>query len=197
MMRPIQIPALKSLKGFAFSRSRSAPPIPREEKPAVQDGAEIARPSFENIEDGTSTLRGTFNEKDVIDEVSVADTIQQTTTYPEPSSRIDPTLHTPQPFQIRAPIPVSAIASSPTPLSLTALAAVSRSSSPAPSVEKVIMVERKRRATSGSASMPAPKGPWFKSSPLNGERSGIVIAERVRRIPPIGDLVTRSDSHTK
>lgn len=187
LLRPIPMPALKTLKGLAFARSRSAPPIPREEKPPVQAVTATVRPSMEIPEDGTSTLHGTFNEKDMTDEVLVFDSATRTTSYPELISPVRSTPYNPQPMQIRAPIPVSATASSPGPTSPAALSAISRSSSPAPSLEHVIMVERKRRATAGASSMPPPKGNWFKSSPLTGDRSGVVVAERIKKIPGLGD----------
>lgn len=183
ILRPIPMPALKTLKGLAFARSRSAPPTPREDKPPVQHVPEKLCPSMEKIEDGTSTLYGTFDEKDVADEVSTPDSANPTITYPELITCIKST----QPVQIRAPIPVSATASSPPPTSVVALSAISRSSSPAPSLEHAIMVERKRRATAGALSMPPPKGGWFKSSPLTGERNGMVVAERMKRIPGASD----------
>lgn len=51
------------------------------------------------------------------------------------------------------------------------------------------MIERMRRATVGTAATPAPKGARFKSSPLTGDRNGVVVAERVK-----GDAGVRSQT---
>ena len=77
------------------------------------------------------------------------------------------------------PAPVQPLSSA---LNNLAFGPPSRSASPAPSLEQAILVERKRRAASSSGNQTAMKGGWFKSSPLNGgERSGVIVAERVKR----------------
>ena len=71
----------------------------------------------------------------------------------------------------------------------------SSSSSPAPSLKEAIRIERLRRATAGNATSPVPKGARFKSSPLTGDRAGIV-AERVKDEPHAKSQADAVDSTT-
>ncbi|CAL1702386.1 unnamed protein product [Somion occarium] len=182
LLRPIPMSGFRALnlKGLGFTRSRSAPPTPRDENPPVDATQSAIGEDSEFAEDNTSTLHGTY-EKDIADEPFAAESGPRGVHYTDSIPRLRPTLWNTPSMQIRAPVPVSATAG-PIPSNfLFASSAVSRSSSPAPSLEHAIMVERKRRATSGASSMPIPKGGRFKSSPLIGGQNGVVVAERVKR----------------
>ncbi|KAL1943716.1 hypothetical protein VTO73DRAFT_4161 [Trametes versicolor] len=189
IVKPIAIPALRGLnfRGLSFPRSRSAPPTPRDavstEKEKVLQ--ETAPPSVpEGIVVTPAPLPGStpVNEKP-----------QPATVLDDPVKPATPQVVIPADSALAAanigrsrsihnstnPSSIPVIPVPPT-LGL-AYGPPSRSASPAPSLEQAILVERKRRAASGSGNASAVKGGWFKSSPLNGERAGVVVAERVRR----------------
>lgn len=178
---------LKSLnfKGLSFARSRSAPPTPRKvnkelaadtpSAPTPDDGDQPESVPRSPLEESSADA---YDDKELlaenpVDVMYTGHTPERTVNW---SNSVSTTVSVPP---IRAPVPVPATASPPA-YNLAA-AAVSRSSSPAssPSLEQAILVERKRRATSGTVT--APKGARYKSSPLTGDRSGVVVAERVKR----------------
>ncbi|KAI0791362.1 hypothetical protein C8Q75DRAFT_865088 [Abortiporus biennis] len=223
--KTLAVPGLRglNLRGLTFTRSRSAPPTPRDAPGPREDEKYEATLAPDTVPEGIVPTYAVSEfsppvlhfESDLADEVtlpdesgdnndltvvgkdisrpssagvpSIAEAQQQPSAqnpYPLgikprmtgtglfPLTPITPLPSTPQ---IRAPVPVHATGPS-LPLNF----AFSRSSSPA-SLEHAIMVERKRRAVSGTSTGPAPKGGRFKSSPLTGDRSGVVVAERVKR----------------
>lgn len=179
---------LKNLnfKGLTFARSRSAPPTPRKvdkelpaEVTALVEPEDIG-PHSESvpqspIEDSTEVHRGALpmlsaGPSSPVERVNTP-VSERSTPKMKPATPVSVSVPT-----IRAPVPVPAVATPPA-YNLAA-AAASRSSSP--SLEHAILMERKRRATSGNTA-PVPKGARYKSSPLTGDRNGIVVAERVKR----------------
>ncbi|OJT05869.1 DUF21 domain-containing protein [Trametes pubescens] len=187
IVKPIAIPALLGLnfRGLSFPRSRSAPPTPRDavstEKEKVLQ--ETAPPSVPEGIVVTPPIVTPLNEKP-----------QPATVLDDPVKPTTPQVVIPADSALAAanigrsrsihnsthPSSIPVIPVPPT-LNL-AYGPPSRSASPAPSLEQAILVERKRRAASGSGNASAIKGGWFKSSPLNGgERAGVVVAERVKR----------------
>ncbi|GBE85783.1 hypothetical protein SCP_0803050 [Sparassis crispa] len=181
-MKPMGTLRALNLKGLSFTRSRSAPPSPREQThqkgegrytPAtvLEDTVSVVEgsPDIDLSDDGTI-----FSSPYVGAEVAVASHERQdlpsiTVTSPSgsglPSS--SPRSKTVQNF-------ISPGAVVPQSVNVTA----PRSSSP--SLEQAILIERMRRAAAG-VSQAGPKGARFKSSPLSGERSGVIPAETVRR----------------
>ncbi|TCD71106.1 hypothetical protein EIP91_000200 [Steccherinum ochraceum] len=178
---------LKSLnfKGLSFARSRSAPPTPRKVNkelaadtppaPTPDEGPQPESVPRSPIEESSANA---YEEsaplpENPVDAMYTGHASERTVNW---SNSVSTTVSVPP---IRAPVPVPAT-SSPPAYNLAA-AAVSRSSSPAPSpsLEQAILAERKRRATSGTVT--APKGARYKSSPLTGDRIGVVVAERVKR----------------
>lgn len=214
LIKPIALPALKGLnfKGLGFTRSRSAPPTPRDEKQHVVQEKGDNTPA--TVPEGSLPDETVYNDDDdkLSDgEVDVADIPRHTspeilapspamphvvtdhdaTFAPTGVARIRHSNVTP----LRAPVPIAA--TSLTPLANSSLAApvvTSRSSSPAPSLEQAILAERMRRAAAGPSSTPVPKGARFKSSPLTGDRVGVVVAERVKRSMWEGDGPGRTTS---
>ncbi|KAI9058934.1 DUF21-domain-containing protein [Trametes sanguinea] len=207
IVKPIALPALRGLnfKGLGFQRSRSAPPTPRDDEPSEKD--KVAQDSATPpVPEGIVSVLPTptilepapavpheRRQQIVIPEDPVARTVKSV----PPSVVIPPdsilaatnmsrarSIHNVvgnNPGIAVVPVP-------PPPFSnLAAFGPPSRSASPAPSLEQAILVERKRRAASGSGNQSAVKGGWFKSSPLNSGdgRSGVIVAERVKR-----DLLT-------
>lgn len=211
VLKPTALPALKTLNFKGFTRSRSAPPTPRDEKekaltekvegsitPVTVPEGVVLDQDITDILEKPSTLsalsvetvapltktKSLFVTPDthvpappsppspplppavVIPATSVGPTIVGA--KPKPVSNLQTSTH--------APIPVIPTA----PLLGLSLVPPSRGGSPAPSLEQAILIERKRRAAA-STSQPVPKGARFKSSPLTGDRNGVVVAERVRR----------------
>ncbi|KAI0075021.1 DUF21-domain-containing protein, partial [Panus rudis PR-1116 ss-1] len=177
ILRNLGMPALR-LRTLGFTRSRSAPPSPRDEKP-IQEF--LPPPVPEGIVANYSVEKLPYPELDLAD-AATEDTLSVSPdTISKQKSESDS-----QAVQIRAPIPVPATAIPSTLMNST----VSRSASPAPSLEHAIMLERKRRAVSGTSNTPVPKGARFKSSPLTGDRGGVVVAERIKRaLSPEGEEV--------
>jgi len=193
-MRPTVIPSLRNLNlmGLSLARSRSAPPTPRDsdrkgDLPAhstVPEGFAIKED--ETPEDMIPPLEDNIQNRISLD---TSPTLTESfphpifaTTPPQTLERVESATRSKPTVQIRAPDPVIAQASSsvvPNPNLL--YPGISRSASPAPSLEQAILVERKRRATSGNIASPVPKGARFKSSPLTGGRNGVVVAEKVKR----------------
>ncbi|KAI0643240.1 DUF21-domain-containing protein [Trametes meyenii] len=196
VVKPVALPALRGLnfKGLGFQRSRSAPPTPHDAISAEKEKVDVnnAPPP---VPEGVVAPQVPIVTLDV-PHVDVEEKLSQIV------------LDEPAPAPVKsAPAPVipadsmlavtnmararsmqsgagnSGIAVIPVPPTLAhGFGPPSRSASPAPSLEQAIMVERKRRAASGSGNQSAIKGGWFKSSPLNGgERAGVVVAERVKR----------------
>ncbi|KAI0631544.1 DUF21-domain-containing protein [Trametes polyzona] len=186
IVKPVAIPALRGLnfKGLGFPRSRSAPPTPRDavsvdkEKvlqesapPPVPEGVAVTPMSAEklpiDVRDEPTPVPTKPTQPPVVippDSVLAATNINRSRSIHSPSSN-----------------PGIAVIPVPPTLNL-AHGLPSRSASPAPSLEQAILVERKRRAASGSGNQNAIKGGWFKSSPLNGgDRAGVIVAERVKR----------------
>ncbi|KAI0665573.1 hypothetical protein C8Q78DRAFT_986223 [Trametes maxima] len=196
VVKPVALPALRGLnfKGLGFQRSRSAPPTPHDAVSAEKDKIDVnnAPPP---VPEGVVAPQVPI----------VALDIPHAAVEEKPTQIV---LDEPIPAPVKpAPVPVipadsmlaatnmararsmqsgvgnPGIAVIPVPPTLAhGFGPPSRSASPAPSLEQAIMVERKRRAASGSGNQSAIKGGWFKSSPLNGgERAGVVVAERVKR----------------
>ncbi|CCL98475.1 uncharacterized protein FIBRA_00473 [Fibroporia radiculosa] len=229
IVKPVAMPALPlrglnalTLKGLGskVSRSRSAPPTPRNMDGSVSGGDRDGDPTPGIVLEGAVVVtpppstspddneqRDAEMEKDIslIDVYAIEDSPIPPPTIPmvvhaEQSvlgarARLSPAQQpsTPSASPRLYPQPPVSNAALPPGVNM-ALAAgskpTSRSSSPSPSLEQAILIERKRRAaSSGSGSMPVPKGGRFKSSPLTGERSGVVVAERVKR-----QLSTREES---
>ena len=199
-----------NFKGLGFARSRSAPPTPRDERqPSV--GQEKGDSTPATVPEGClpdETLYGEddydakmTSELDKIDRASSPEMISASTApavLPYTIDTLDIGAHaspgvgrtrssaavTTAATPLRAPVPVPVSATTLAPLANAPLVPpvmTSRSSSPAPSLEQAILAERMRRAVAGASSSPAPKGGRFKSSPLTGDRVGVVVAERVKR----------------
>ncbi|THG94927.1 hypothetical protein EW026_g6628 [Hermanssonia centrifuga] len=210
LIKPIALPALKGLnfKALGFTRSRSAPPSPREEKsPAVLHPVDEKGDIISTAIEGETFINSVYDPEDykAVDEQQCSEnegtpaylprddpTAPSVFAQAPPTVVLDSTLpplssllksrHTNTP--IRAPVPLPATAMLPPPIAATSsliIPVTSRSVSPAPSLEHAIMLERKRRANAGASSSPAPKGARFKSSPLTGDRNGVVVAERLRQ----------------
>ncbi|KAH9946596.1 DUF21-domain-containing protein [Amylocystis lapponica] len=179
--RPLAMPALKGInfKSLAFARSRSAPPTPRDEPQSKGESTPATVP--EGILPNPSDV-----EAPAIT-ISTSPT-DATTISPEPADTfLTEGQHAAGPAPegpaiARAKSPHSSPSASP---GLAVAPAVSGAlvppRSPSPSLEHAILIERKRRAAAGPAGASQPKGARFKSSPLTGERAGVVVAERVRR----------------
>lgn len=203
LLKPIPLPALKGLnfRNLGFARSKSAPPSPREDlRPLEEDDSLPAV-----VPEGRIPVDTLFDDDEKTEVTSTYDSRKDdSTSVTTPGlyrARDDPALRRrstdlQQPpaakvrianTPIRAPVPVAAT----TPFSVWPAMmlpmSASRSASPAPSLEQAILAERMRRVVSGS-STPAPKGARFKSSPLTGDRTGVVVAERVKQ------RYTQSDS---
>ncbi|THU82607.1 DUF21-domain-containing protein [Dendrothele bispora CBS 962.96] len=194
-------PALRplSLKGLNFLRSRSAPPSPRD----ITAPAEDAIPGTMNIK---TTSRG--GPPSIIIE-QYTPTSTPSVLPPEESSLRNVELKAPTP--IVAPIPKVTIVQPVPTAKLSNGAASSRSTSPSPSLEAILLDRKRRVVTGGSGGSPsvvasapgsvsnllvhpgnvppsvpggrvgAPKGTRFKSSPLVGERGGVVVAEQIKQ----------------
>ncbi|KAI0086786.1 hypothetical protein BDY19DRAFT_329289 [Irpex rosettiformis] len=197
-------PALSALrnlnfKGLGFSRSVSAPPSPSEDKAvaffSADDKVTVTVQEAAVDEEGSTFSKekgfdGEITEMDVADAAPLANVPvgvsgQPTILAPQP---LPPNVNVLKPIfdtSIHAPIPVNASASAlPSTNRIINPALIlpyARNPSPSPSFEQAIMVERKRRAVAGSSSASIPKGTRFKSSPLTGDRGGVVVAERVKR----------------
>ncbi|KZT63556.1 DUF21-domain-containing protein [Daedalea quercina L-15889] len=185
-----------------MSRSRSAPPIPRDEVVArpkdgdstpapVPEGKVLESPQSMRPDQGSSIVVEQTNDTaltGVPEGLTAADTSAAPAIVPEvvhvdsqarARTRLSP-LHSPT---SSPPLSPSAITPLPPPMLAASSKPSSRSASPSPSLEHVIMLERKRRAASaGAGSMPAPKGLRFKSSPLTGDRTGVIVAEQLKRV---------------
>ncbi|OCH89964.1 DUF21-domain-containing protein [Obba rivulosa] len=197
ILKPIAIPGtLKGLtKGLGFSRSHSAPPSPRDTKArkvSNTDGTSTPVAAMV-IEGGQLVVSPTPVPGLDASPISDNNASQAPTQEDAPSDMHDLTLpvvmfpaDSPAPAQgesssrnkAQTQGPSVAVVSVPPAVS-HALVPSSRSSSP--SLEQAILIERKRRAAAGGMGASVPKGARFKSSPLTGERQGVVIAERVRR----------------
>lgn len=196
--KPITIPALRSINfsRLGFTRSRSAPPTPRDKVETDVDHTEICDDTPPAVPEGvifpnvpTVMLPDTNQDSLLMTYSSPQDlpptlTASETLVVPEVGVlKGNPMHHGLSVTPIRAPVPLLAY---PT-LHDSSYSGLTQGTSPSPSLEQAILMERKRRATSGAASLPAPKGGRFKSSPLTGERGGMVVAERVKR-PIIGEI---------
>jgi metal transporter CNNM len=207
LIKPIALPAsLKGLnfRGLGFARSRSAPPTPRDEKEQVLPDKGDGTPA--TVPEGSLPDETVINEDEDVKRAEVPDDSCQMSKMPYEGNP-EQTLPLPtcpgsslvnadagplllpgiarirSNAPIRAPVPIPASALSPpstvhAPLAVPA-AIVSRSSSP--SLEHAILAERMRRAASGTTGSPVPKGTRFKSSPLTGDWSGVVVAEHVKQ----------------
>lgn len=210
LIKPIALPALRGLnfKGLGFTRSRSAPPSPREERrqPVLEKGdntpatvPEGCLPDETVYSDEEDAKMSESETKDELNFEYRPGPVTPDFSPATPHASFSPPDPVPAPPTIvrirtgtplRAPVPL--LASSLPPLSasnanpsLAASAVASRSSSPA-SLEHAIIAERMRRAASGASAAHVPKGARFKSSPLTGERAGVIVAEKVKedgRIP--------------
>ncbi|KAI0819743.1 DUF21-domain-containing protein [Trametes gibbosa] len=191
IVKPIAIPALRSLnfKGLGFPRSRSAPPTPRdvvstEKEKVLQDTATPPVPEGVAVDQGPPVF---------VDErpptttvfvepvpIPVIKTVPPPVVIPAESALAAANMQRSR--SVHSPAGPAGIAVIPVPPTLNlGFGPPSRSASPAPSLEQAILVERKRRAASGSGNQNALKGGWFKSSPLNGGRAGVIVAERVKQ----------------
>lgn len=193
LLKPIPLPALKGLnfRNLGFARSKSAPPSPREDLrplekddslPAVVPEGRIPVDTLFDDDEKTTTYDSRKDDSAPIASPGLYRARDDPAIYRRSTDLQQPPVakvriaNTP----IRAPVPVAAT----TPFSVWPAMmlpmAASRSASPAPSLEQAILAERMRRVVSGS-STPAPKGARFKSSPLTGDRTGVVVAERVKQ----------------
>ncbi|KZT01891.1 DUF21-domain-containing protein [Laetiporus sulphureus 93-53] len=192
--RRLQLSPLTMLPQEIPTRSSSAPPIPRDQETLdkEKDGANTPAPVPEGVVVVTSppsevSDQGRAEDEKQLGPTGIADAytveVETPTKIPqvvsaEASARTRPSVPL-------SPSPVRATAVPPPSINATLAAAskpTSRSSSPSPSLEQAILIERKRRAASaGAGNLPAPKGLRYKSSPLTGERSGLVVAEAVKR----------------
>ncbi|KAH9847079.1 DUF21-domain-containing protein [Lenzites betulinus] len=191
IVKPIAIPALRGLnfKGLSFPRSRSAPPTPRdavstEKEKVLQETATPPVPEGVVVDEAPPTLIDErFMMATVHDEpasIPVARAVPPQVVIPADSALAAANMQRSR--SVHGPAGPSGIAVIPVPPTLNlGFGPPSRSTSPAPSLEQAILVERKRRAASGSGNQSALKGGWFKSSPLNGGRPGVIVAERVKR----------------
>ncbi|OSD00294.1 DUF21-domain-containing protein [Trametes coccinea BRFM310] len=204
IVKPIALPALRGLnfKGLGFQRSRSAPPTrdvdPSEKEKVAQDIATppvpegiVAVSPPPTILEPAPAVPHERRPQVVIPDDPVARNVKSV----PPSVVIPPdsilaTTNMNRARSIHNAVgnnPGIAVVPVPPTFSNLGFGPPSRSASPAPSLEQAILVERKRRAASGSGNQSAIKGGWFKSSPLNSGdgRSGVIVAERVKR-----DLLT-------
>lgn len=195
LLRPMAMPGLRSLglNRLNFTRSRSAPPTPRDKIDNDVDPMEkldLAPPTVPEgvVVPSIATVVLPSSSQDL--ETHLTDTRQETPpvlslsdlAIPEAAAtKNKPAHHGILIAPIRAPVPVSATTTSSAPSTSLLYPDLSHGTSPSPSLEQAILVERKRRAASGTSSSPAPKGGRFKSSPLTGERNGVVVAEKVKR----------------
>ncbi|KAI0660310.1 hypothetical protein C8Q70DRAFT_87060 [Cubamyces menziesii] len=201
IVKPIALPALRGLnfKNLGFQRSRSAPPTPRDIDPPEKEkiAQEDTIPPVPPVPEGiiapeppsivVEPMPIRFSEKPP--QITVIDD----TTFRAPKPISPPVVIPPESTlaatnmsrarSLHGPAANTGIAVIPVPPTMNlGFGPPSRSASPAPSLEQAILVERKRRAASGSGNQTSLKGGWFKSSPLNGgERSGVIVAERVKR----------------
>ncbi|KAH9939784.1 DUF21-domain-containing protein [Epithele typhae] len=194
-VKPLTIPALRnlSLKVPGFQRPKSAPPVPRDAIAVTEKDKEKVDVTAASVSDGTTSPPV---QTTVVEAVASTDEVVTPVAPAVPVVSIEPET----PGTPTAPVPVPAApvtvvrARSTHGSGLFPLTPISpgvapgagpnppsRSASPAPSLEQAIMVERKRRAASSSGAQAQIKGGWFKSSPLNGERHGVIVAERVKR----------------
>ncbi|OBZ73128.1 hypothetical protein A0H81_06939 [Grifola frondosa] len=182
LLKPTALPALRGLnfKGLGFARSRSAPPMP--------DGNNNEKANYDNTPDTVfegvvaPVARPPDRAAAVIAPTLKADTQAQLQWLGDAALAAANvararSLHTAGSAHLQ---PSTAVIPVPPAVNIT-LGPPPRSASPAPSLEQAILVERKRRAASGASAQFPPKGGWFKSSPLNGDRHAVVVAERVRR----------------
>ncbi|KAI0349379.1 DUF21-domain-containing protein [Trametes cingulata] len=197
VVKPIALPALRGLnfKGLGFQRSRSAPPTPRDAVETEKEKAQQQEADTPPVPEGVVVAPTPASPPSV---VIVDENPPKMTVVEDPAPRAAksaaPSVVIPadsvlaatnmgraRSMQGAAAAPGIAVIPVPPTLNL-AFGPPSRSASPAPSLEQAILVERKRRAASGSGNQSAIKGGWFKSSPLNGgERAGVIVAERVKR----------------
>ncbi|KAI0364646.1 DUF21-domain-containing protein [Pilatotrama ljubarskyi] len=199
VVKPIALPALRGLnfKGLGFQRSRSAPPTPRDVKDTEKEKV-LEQAVTPPVPEGVATVSATTPSVVVVDEKSfktpvIDDPQPRAVKSAAPSVVIPPesvlaatNISRARSMHGAAGAPGIAVIPVPPTLNL-AFGPPSRSASPAPSLEQAILVERKRRAASGSGNQSAIKGGWFKSSPLNGgERQGVIVAERVKRDLQVG-----------
>ncbi|KAI0764165.1 hypothetical protein BD413DRAFT_641282 [Trametes elegans] len=214
LVKPTALPALRGLnfRGLSFPRSRSAPPIPHdavlaEKEKALQDTAPVlAVPEgvvaphlpIHAVDDNTVEMSEKGPQITVADHATPGPVQPVAAVIPSDSVLRATSMGRARSMQggggggggaggvpaIPVPPAVGNLAFGPP----------SRSASPAPSLEQAILVERKRRAASGSGNQSAVKGGWFKSSPLNGgERPGVIVAERVKRDLQ-GDSAVKDDA---
>ncbi|CDO75934.1 hypothetical protein BN946_scf184873.g23 [Trametes cinnabarina] len=204
IVKPIALPALRGLnfKGLGFQRSRSAPPTPHDAEPSEKKDAQDAPPS--PVPEGvvvTSPTHAIVQPNPVIVHERHQQVVIPVDPVVRPVKSVPPSVVIP-PDSVLAAANLSrsrsahnaasnnpgiAVVPVPPTFSNLGFGPPSRSASPAPSLEQAILVERKRRAASGSGNQSAVKGGWFKSSPLNSGdgRAGFIVAERVKR-----DLLT-------
>ncbi|KAH9929143.1 uncharacterized protein B0H18DRAFT_997734 [Fomitopsis serialis] len=197
-LNPLNLMALGKI-----SRSRSAPPTPRDKTAArpkdgdstpapVPEGEVVESPEPTRIDLGPGILVEQVNNDpppDASDAFVKADSIAVPAAVPEIvhlESRARSRLSPPSSPRLG---PSGSTSLAP-PLLAASSKPASRSTSPSPSLEHAIMLERKRRAASaGAGSMTAPKGLRFKSSPLTGERTGLIVAEHIKRERSMGEEV--------
>ena len=195
LAKPSGLKAL-NFKGLGFTRSRSAPPTPRDERPqvvpdkgdgtpaTVPEGGSLFDETIYGVDDDAKSEARLERSDDIKSSYELQRSTNTSPVHPSlplrapdvPGYIIAPSIVRVRSSNglIRAPIPVPATALP----SLLIPPVTSRSSSP--SLEQAIRAERMRRAASGAASTLVPKGARFKSSPLTGERSGVVVADKVR-----------------
>lgn len=186
--------ALKlNFKGLGFTRSRSAPPSPTEEKPEVflGKGSKDKDISVTVQESAVDDEKYDYfprelhpdHEQAEMDFADVAPVHTSTDEAPQivapqplsPAANVSSSIHAP------TPVAASALPSNHRIVNPALILPYARNPSPSPSLEQAILVERKRRAAAGMSSAVVPKGTRFKSSPLTGDRGGGVVAERVKR----------------
>ncbi|EKM51307.1 uncharacterized protein PHACADRAFT_200129 [Phanerochaete carnosa HHB-10118-sp] len=202
LIKPTGLKAL-NFKGLGFTRSRSAPPSPREERAHVfLDKNDNAAPA--TVPEGSLLDETIYGADDDTKSEYGLERADDSSFLHEYTSGAPSALPSLPPPVLAAPSPIvpSSIARmrsinsplrAPAPVPATALPSLlitptgSRSSSP--SLEHAIRAERIRRAASGASNTPVPKGTRFKSSPLTGERSGVVVADRVKE--HFGDAANR------
>ncbi|KAI0919747.1 hypothetical protein AcW1_003087 [Taiwanofungus camphoratus] len=202
-LKPIAMPALRglnplTLKGLGFKRSRSAPPTPRdlekregENTPATVPEGDL--PTHESAPANEVSLDGSVQANGEPSEMSPFSSAEGQGTDNIPIVVLPPPIESPTPTRSPSGVRVAngpAVHSVPPHMSATLTP--SRSASPSPSFEQAILIERKRRAAAASGGAdrqpgPGPKGARFKSSPLHGERNGVLVAERVRRSMGAGE----------
>lgn len=194
---------------LAFTRSRSAPPTPRDGAENLSDNTEKvgegapAEPDSDGIHARTVPNIVDYVAEEELQPFTGPDLISPQSpgypSFPEPALPKTKVVHhslaiTP----LRAPVPIPATrAASPLTSSL-AYPDMTHSMQSTPSLEQAILVERQRRAVSGSSASPVPKGGRFKSSPLIGERNGVVVAEKIKRGGVVrGESLIRANSDRK